>query len=130
MYEIRMKPGCGRALIGRKWEVKGELTDVRPEGNADLVNSLDEWLEARKEEQEGVWSEGPTAIVSEDRLRKLLGSDGKPSRVIEGYAMTRIKGGKGQDQSGATVDVRDQFFPGQQPGVSNDATFEIVRKVS
>ena len=80
-YLIRMKPGCGRMLIGRKYKtIDGDIVEKRPPIDK-LLDTLDEWLE-----------QGKTARVSHSMLEGLLNKDGKPARVVDGYPMRRAPG--------------------------------------
>lgn len=130
MVEIRMKPGCGRMLIGRAWRMPdGTLSETRPKNAADSLETEERWLEARGVDESGAPTDGPTATVPMDLVKRFLNKEGKPSRVIDGYLMVKSAGGTVQDISGASSDTSPSFSPGLKPGVYDDSTFEIVRVI-
>jgi hypothetical protein len=144
-YEIRMKPHCGKMLLGRSYKVmddKGTVTTttVRPRRMDDLVEVVDSYLEAREIRPDGSAGEGPTAIVPRALIAGYLDKDGKPTRVIDGYPMIRVKGSDvTEDESGNPIaPVADTWKPGRITRREDktlvashaDCTFEVVRKVA
>lgn len=127
IVKIRMKPGCGRMMIGRTWCLPdGNLSMMRPKRAEDSLETEEEWLEAREIDQDGNPKDGPIAEVPMDLIRKSL-VNGKPSRVIDGYKMHRTGGEQVQDEHGNTMFMRATYSPTSVPGSFDDATFEIVR---
>lgn len=128
MVKIRMKPGCGRMLIGRGWRTTdGALARSVPQNPLERLNPEDEWLEAREMDAEGNALEGPIKEVPFELVARLLGKDGKPSRVIEGYPMAKTSGGLETDATGRAVETHVSYSPKAEPGKFDDVTFEIVR---
>jgi len=142
--EIRMKPGCGRMLIGRHYILADEnggtkKTTKRPKLLDDVLEVEDEWLGARKIGPNGQPLDGPTAIVPVSLIESYL-KDGKPTRIIEGYPMQKCKGSDvTEDEHGNPVaPVEDTFKPGRISRRQDnsliashpDCTFEIVRRVA
>jgi len=80
--KIRMKPGCGRMLIGRKYKlIDDTIVARRPKTRDDIADVVDEYLE-----------QGQVAEVTLEQIAALLGKDGKPARSVEGYRMRKIEG--------------------------------------
>lgn len=128
---IRMKPNCGRMMVGRKWQLSdGTIADTQPKDPQERLNPVDVWLEERTQDSEGTWSEGPTADVPESIIKPMLDASGKPKRVIEGYRMQFYPGQQDTDINGVVRQLRGDFSPAVNLGATDDATFEIVRKVS
>lgn len=128
MLKLRMKPGCGRMLIGRMWRLSdGTISDTIPHDMAERQNPEDIYLEARAVDREGQPLDGPTVDVPESLVKRFLGPNGKPSRVIEGYKMVKYVGQEEQNQYGDTLRTRTNFSPGTEIGAFDDSTFEIVR---
>jgi hypothetical protein len=126
--KIRMKPGCGRMLIGRMWRLSdGSLSETIPDAMAERQNPEDVYLEARGIDREGQPLEGPVAEVPENIIKRFLAANGKPSRVIDGYKMVKYVGQEEQNQYGDTLKTRTNFAPGIEIGAFDDSTFEIVR---
>jgi hypothetical protein len=127
--KIRMKPGCGRMMIGRQWRLSdGTLSDTLPRDMQERMNPEDSWLEARKVSSDGVASDGPIAEVSESLVRKFLNAKGVPSRVIDGYRMVRVPGQETPNDDGELTKSRDSWSPSKEMGAFEDCTFEIVRE--
>lgn len=125
--KIRMKPGQGKMLIGRKWRLSsGELSDTLPDNMQERMNPEDTWLEARGVDSEGRPTEGPTAEVPESAIRKFLDGKGRPLRVIDGYKMVKTLGQS--VESGGESTSRADWSPARDQGVFDDSTFEIVRE--
>lgn len=130
-YTIRMKPGCGRMMLGRFWNLPdGTKSAARPATLDQLWESEEQWLEARDMDSEGNPLDGPTAEVTAAQLAKLLDSSGKPKRVIDGYQMQKTVGELTQDIAGFTVQTRTNFSPKLDVGAFEDTTFEIVKRAS
>jgi hypothetical protein len=130
MVKIRMKPGKGRMLIGREWiKTDGTATKSRPKDPDDRENVNEEYLEARVQDDEGNWSDGPTATVSEDVIASFLkgSKDGLPHRFIDGYKMREDKGGISTDVAGFQRETAPNFSPGKERGVTDDCPFEILK---
>lgn len=124
-----MKPGCGRMLIGRRYRLaNGEFTSQRPRNQDDIIDTVDEYLE-----------QGQTKEVPLDALSAMLDAQGKPSRNIEGYPLTVLKGAEtiSDDQGNSLpkkIVTEDSLTAGRlyyQNGAlvasHPDATFEIVQ---
>lgn len=127
MVRIRMKPGCGRMMIGRSWRLPdGTISKSRPKRAEDSLETEEEWLEAREVDQDGNPKDGPVAEVPMEFIKKFL-VDGKPARVIEGYKMHKSGGGQGQDENGKPILTAPTYAPTSVAGSFDDATFEIVR---
>ena len=130
-YLIRMKPGCGRMMLGRFWNLPdGTKSTVRPKTLDELWESEEQWLEARDVDNEGNALEGPVVEVTAAQLAKLLDPSGKPKRVIDGYQMQKTNGELTQDIAGNTVSTRTNFSPKAEVGAFDDTTFEIVKRAS
>lgn len=126
--KIRMKPGCGRMIIGRGWRLSdGSFSDTLPADMQERQNPEDIFLEARVIDREGQPTEGPIAEVPENLIKRFLNDKGKPQRVIDGYKMIRYVGQEEQNQYGDTLKTRTNFSPGTEVGAYDDSTFEIVR---
>jgi hypothetical protein len=141
MVEIRMKPGCGKMLLARRYKLTdGTTADKRPKSMDDLLDTEETWLGERQVNPDGSVGEGPTARVPLSLLAPYLDKEGKPSRIVEGYPMTRVKGhGTEEDEHGNTIQpVSDTFKPGtlkRMPDQSlvasqQDCTFEFVRRTA
>lgn len=125
--KIRMKPGQGRMLIGRRWVLSsGEVTDKIPSDPQERMNPEDEWLEARSIDENGMPGDGPIAEVPESIVRKMLDARGKPSRIIDGYRMVKYQGQLTNNENGEQVRTRTEYSPAAHQGAFDDATFEIV----
>jgi hypothetical protein len=123
---IRMKPGCGRMLIGRKYKLlDGSIVDKRPRHQDEVVDSIEEWLE-----------QGKIATLPVSALAAYLDENGKPTRIIDGYPMVRVPGDAVQaDPYGNPVPpVHDSFHAGsvkfdeknELVSSHRDCPFEIV----
>jgi hypothetical protein len=124
--KIRMKPGAGKMLIGRKWRLSsGELSDTLPADMQERQNAEDQWLEARGIDSNGQPTDGPVAEVPEPAIRKFLNSKGQPSRIIDGYKMVKTLG-QLQDSGGDSTS-RAEWSPARDQGAFDDSTFEILR---
>jgi len=141
-YEIRMKPGCGKLLIGRRWKTRDGIVDRRPENQNHIVDVLDEFLEPRALLADGTLSDGPKRIVPRSAIEAFLapGSD-KPARVIDGYPMKKVAASAPEIDESSGIHrgaSEENWIPGvitrNRDGVLNaqhsDCPFEIVRKVS
>jgi len=128
-YRIRMKPGCGKMLIARKWEKRdGTIADVVPLNAEDRMTPVDEWLLERGVDANGQPTEGPIAAVPESSIKRFLGANGNPSRVVDGYQMVKMHGDVAQDErTGELMPSRATYSPALNPGAFSDCTFEIVR---
>lgn len=140
-FEIRMKPGCGKMLIGRSYKlITGETTKRRPKSMDELLEVEDEWLAERRLNSDGSPSEGPTAVVSKALIEAMLDANGKPIRIVEGYPMQKVAGSAvTEDELGNPIaPVADTYKPGRVTRRDDktliashpDCTFEIVRKVA
>jgi hypothetical protein len=127
-YKIRMKPGCGKMLIGRKWELlDGSTVDSVPAKAEDRLNPVDVWLEARELDANGDPKDGPVAEVPERMIKRFLNPQGKPLRVVDGYQIRKSTGEEAKDPTGKVVASRVSYSPAFEPGAFDDSTFEIVR---
>ena len=128
MVKIRMKPGCGRMLIGRQYKlIDGSVVPHRPRSRDDIVDTLDEFLE-----------QGEVRELPLEALAAMLNKDGKPTRVIEGYPLTKMKGAETEvDDQGnplpRKIVTEDTWTPGRVRYDGNvliashpDCPFEIV----
>ena len=127
MVTIRMKPGRGRMLIGRGWKMNdGTSSKARPKNYGEVAETEEEYL-GEREMIDGQPGPGPTARVPVSLIASLLGKDGKPNRVIEGYVMVKHEGdSNATDEHGNRAPNRTDFSPGLQAGIFDDSTFEIV----
>lgn len=126
--KIRMKPGCGKMLIGRGWRLSdGSLSETVPEKPSDRQCPEDFYLEARGVDREGQPLDGPISEVPESLVKRFLNEKGKAQRVIDGYKMIKYVGQEEQNQYGDTINSRTNFAPGMEIGAFDDSTFEIVR---
>jgi hypothetical protein len=127
--KIRMKPGHGKALLGRKYKLTdGSITSVRPKTRDEILDTLDDYLE-----------QGQERDVPIELLEGLLDKNGKPSRVIEGYPMVVMKGDvKDHDDDGNplpkrivtedTLTAGRLYYKGTELIASHpDCPFEIVQ---
>ena len=123
---IRMKPGCGRAMIGRKYKLlNGDLVNQRPKTQDEVVDTVEEWLE-----------QGKTATVPITALSAYLDDKGRPQRLVEGYPMVKVPGDSVQaDPYGNPIPpVHDSYHPGTVKFAQDntmiafhaDCPFEIV----
>lgn len=124
---IRMKPGCGRMLIGRSWRLSdGTISRTVPKDPTERLQPEDEFLEARQLDSDGNPLDGPIVEIPVDQLAGLL-KDGKPFREIDGYKMAKTSGGIETDSTGRPVETHVSYSPKAEPGKFDDVTFEIVR---
>lgn len=132
-YVIRMKPECGRMLLGRVWTTQDGVTArTRPRDPDDRENVTEEYLEARTRDENGGWSDGPTTTVKHSAIaRYLVGSpDGKPHRILDGAKMVKTEGGNDTDEAGMDRTFRSSWSPAVVAGVTDDCPFEIVKVVN
>jgi hypothetical protein len=124
---IRMKPGCGRMMIGRKYKIiDGTVADKRPRSMDELSDTEEIWLE------QGQIVEVPVSFIA-----PFLDKEGKLSRVVEGYPMVKVPGQEARTDEETGLAVRatqDTWragtvrYAGDELIASHqDCTFEIVQ---
>lgn len=133
---IRMLPGKGKMLVGRKWRTvspDGEITETqkRPRNMLDDGGDcVDVYLGERERLADGSIGDGPTLEVQLASIAHMLDKNGKPCRLIDGYMMQRETGQETNDpySNNRPVQTRDSWSPTAVPGVVQDAPFEIVSR--
>jgi hypothetical protein len=99
---VKIRWKVGKALIKRQYKlINGTTVDERPRSRDDVVDTVDTYLEA-----------GQVAEVTLETLAGLLDKDNKPSRVVDGYPMTKLKG--------SVQETDDQGNPLPKPVVTED----------
>jgi hypothetical protein len=141
MVEIRMKPGCGRMLIGRRYlTTDGQTLEKRPRKLDEVAETEEIWCDERKMNSDGSVSDGPTVKIPLSMIASYLDKDGKPSRQIDGYPMMKVSGSiASEDEYGQAIPpVADTWKAGHVKRLQDqsllashqDCTFEIVRRVA
>lgn len=131
MVTIRMLPHKGKMLVGRVWRLSdGSVSETLPANPQERLNPEDVYLMPREFDKEGNVLEGPTLDVPESLIANMLGKDGKPTRLIDGYNLIAENGQEFEDANGRKVSTRTNYSPGATQSVYNDPVFEIVKRAS
>lgn len=125
MVRIRMKASSGKLLLDRKYKLTDDsIVAKRPKIRDDIVDIIDEFLMPGEERE-----------VPFESVRHLLGGDGKPNRVVDGYQMRKLPGGTMlQDKDGnelpAPLVTEDTWAPGNNGYAVDKATGQPVLMAS